>query len=162
MSASATSLAMSTARPGLAILWGGLICGAMDITAAFVVYGSFGLKPVPLLQGIAAGLLGPRAAEGGTATAALGLACHFTIAFLAAATFVGGSRVWDFPVRHFLVAGILYGPIVYFFMQLVVLPLSRARHNPFSMKFTIIGLVIHIFCVGLPIAIAARKFSGIY
>ena len=53
-----TSLALGTARPGLAILWGGLICGTMDITAAITVYGQFGLKPVPLLQGIAAGLLG--------------------------------------------------------------------------------------------------------
>jgi tetratricopeptide (TPR) repeat protein len=65
-----TSLALGTARPGLAILWGGLICGTMDITAAITVYGQFGLKPVPLLQGIAAGLLGPRAMQGGAATAA--------------------------------------------------------------------------------------------
>ena len=60
----------------MAILWGGLICGALDITAAFVVYGSFGLKQVTLLQGIAAGLLGPRSFEGGLPTAALGLFCH--------------------------------------------------------------------------------------
>ena len=32
-----------------AILWGGFACGALDITAAFVVYGYFGLKPVRLL-----------------------------------------------------------------------------------------------------------------
>ena len=40
-----------------ALLWGGLVCGALDITAAFLVYGAFGLSPIPLLQGIAAGLL---------------------------------------------------------------------------------------------------------
>jgi hypothetical protein len=120
-----------------------------------------GLKPAPLLQGIAAGVLGPRAFQGGASTALLGLACHFTVAFLAAATFVEITRLWDFPVRHFVVAGVLYGPIVYFFMQLVVLPLSNARHFPFSIKMMVIGLIIHIFCVGLPIAIAARKFSGI-
>jgi hypothetical protein len=153
-----TSLALGTSRPGLAILWGGLICGTMDITAAITVYGQFGLKPVPLLQGIAAGLLGPRAMQGGAATAALGLICHYTVAFLAAATFVGVARFWSFPVDHFIVAGILYGPIVYFFMQLVVLPLSNAHRRPFSMKMTIIGLIIHVICVGLPIAIAAQKF----
>jgi hypothetical protein len=38
------------------ILWGGLICGTMDIAAALVVYGHYGRKPIPLLQGIAAGL----------------------------------------------------------------------------------------------------------
>jgi hypothetical protein len=154
----ATTLALRTARPGLAILWGGLICGAMDITAAITVYGQFGAKPVPLLQGIAAGLLGPRAMQGGTAAALFGLACHFTVAFLAAATFVGVARFWSFPLDHFIIAGILYGPIVYFFMQLVVLPLSNARHFPFSVKMTIIGLIIHVICVGLPIAIAANKF----
>jgi hypothetical protein len=159
MNASATtSLALGTARPGLAILWGGLICGAMDITAAITVYGQFGLKPVPLLQGIAAGLLGPRSFQGGAATALLGLVCHFTVAFLAAATFVGVARFWSFPVDHFLIAGILYGPIVYFFMQLVVLPLSMVHQRPFSMKMTIIGLIIHVICVGLPIAIAANRF----
>jgi len=62
-------------RPGNAlpaILWGGLASGVLDITAAFVVYGRFGAKPIPLLQGIAGGLLGPRAFAGGLTTAGLG------------------------------------------------------------------------------------------
>jgi hypothetical protein len=103
-------------------------------------------------------LLGPRAFQGGAATAALGLACHFTVAFLAAATFVGVSRLWSFLIEHFIIAGIFYGPIVYFFMQLVVLPLSNAHRRPFSLKMMIIGLIIHIICVGLPISIATYKF----
>ncbi len=41
------------------IVWAGSICGAMDIAAALVVYGHDGLRPIPLLQGIARGLLGP-------------------------------------------------------------------------------------------------------
>lgn len=154
--------AISSARESgaaMAILMGGLACGAMDITAAFLVYGSYGLKPVPLLQGIAAGLMGPRAQQGGWVTAALGLACHFIIAFWAASAFVVVSRWWGFLTEHYIISGILYGPVVYFFMQLVVVPLSAARKYPFSVKFTIIGLVIHIICVGLPIAIMTRKFS---
>ena len=55
----------------LAVLWAGFACGVLDITAAFVVYGFFGAKPVPLLQGIASGLLGPKAFQGGLATALL-------------------------------------------------------------------------------------------
>src|ERR1700723_1258994 len=94
----------------MAILVGGLVCGAMDITAALVVYGSFGLKPVPLLQGIAAGLVGPRAHQGGWITAALGLACHFMIAFWAASAFVVVSRGWGFLIEHYIISGILYGP----------------------------------------------------
>jgi hypothetical protein len=49
----------------LGLLWAGSACGVLDITAALVVYGFFGLKPVRLLQGIASGLLGPRAFSGG-------------------------------------------------------------------------------------------------
>jgi hypothetical protein len=160
MSPSESPVSAGKSSAGLAILWGGLVCGAMDITAALLVYGSFGLKPMPLLQGIAAGLLGPRALNGGVPTAALGLFCHFVVAFFAASTFVMVSRWWGFLVQHFIVSGVLYGVIVYFFMQLVVLPLSAARKYPFSLKFTVIGIVIHIFCVGLPIAIATRKFSA--
>jgi len=133
----------------------------MDLTAVLTVYGSMGLKPMRLLQGIAAGLLGPRSFQGGATTAALGVLCHFTIAFLAATTFVAVSRGWGFLVEHYIISGILYGPIVYFFMQLVVLPLSAVRKNPFSLKLTVIGLIIHIICVGLPIAIATRKFSAL-
>jgi len=50
----------------LAIVWGGLVCGVLDITAALVVYGYFGLRPLRLLQGIAGGLLGPRTYGGGS------------------------------------------------------------------------------------------------
>lgn len=142
-----------------AILWGGFACGVLDITAAFVVYGAFGAKPIPLLQGIAAGLLGPSARNGGLATAALGLACHFVIAFSAAAVYYVLSRWLHFLVQQAIIAGALYGVAVYFFMNLVVVPLSAARKFPFSFKMMVIGVAIHIVCVGLPIAISVRRFS---
>lgn len=143
-----------------ALLWGGFTCGVLDITAAFVVYGLvYGVRPTPLLQGIASGLLGPRAFNGGTATAVLGLLCHFVIAFGAAAVYLAASRGLPFLVRHAVISGILYGPIVYFFMQCVVLPLSDYAHQPFSMRLMIIGVVIHIFCVGLPISLSISRFS---
>src|SRR5882757_2562045 len=143
----------------LAVVWGGLACGVLDITAALVVYGSMGAKPLRLLQGIAAGLLGPRTYGGGIATALLGLLCHFVIAFSAAAVFVTAGRLAPFLVRHAVLSGLLYGIAVYFFMSRVVVPLSAAARFPFSLKMMAIGVVIHIFCVGLPIALAARRFA---
>jgi hypothetical protein len=140
-----------------AILWAGLACGVCDITAALVVYGGFGIRPVPLLQGIASGLLGPRALEGGAATAALGLLLHFVIAFGAATVFVAVARRVPWLVENAAVAGPLYGIAVYFFMNRVVVPLSATRKFPFSLKFMVVGVVIHIFCVGLPIALATRR-----
>jgi hypothetical protein len=147
-------------RPTLkGIVWGGLVCGALDITAAFVVYGMFGAKPIPILQGIAAGVLGPRSSEGGYATAALGLFFQFVIAGGAAAVYYGIARVFPLVLQNALLAGIVYGPVVYFFMNRVVVPLSAARKFPFSLRMMLIGLAIHILCVGLPIAVAARRFA---
>lgn len=143
----------------MAILWGGLVAGILDITAALVVYGAFGLKPLRLLQGIAAGLLGMRSFSGGLATAFLGLICHFFIAFSAATVYFALSRRMPFLVRHFITSGALYGVAVYFFMNRIVVPLSNAVKYPFSVKMMLIAVVIHIFCVGLPISMAVHKFS---
>jgi hypothetical protein len=145
----------------LAVVWGGLACGVLDITAALLVYGYFGAKPLRLLQGIAGGVLGPRTYSGGVATALLGLACHFVIAFSAAAVYVAASRIMPFLVRHAVLSGALYGVAVYFFMNRIVVPLSAAAKFPFSLKMMLIGVVIHIFCVGLPIALAARRFAPV-
>jgi hypothetical protein len=153
--ATSTASALKS-QPVKAILLGGFACGTLDITAALIVYGQFGLKPLHLLQGIAAGVMGTRALAGGYATALLGLLLHFLIAYIAAAVYVTvGSRA-QFLVRHWLVSGPLYGVAVYFFMNRIVVPLSAARKYPFSMEMMIIGVIIHIFCVGLPIAFSAR------
>src|SRR5260370_18356751 len=87
-------------RVVLPLLWAGLACGILDITAALIVYGFFGLKPIRLLQGIASGLLGPQAFEGGLATALLGLLCHFLIAFTAATPSFSAHPVLPFPSAH--------------------------------------------------------------
>ena len=139
--------------------WAGLACGVLDITAALVVYGYLGAKPVPLLQGIASGLLGPKAFDGGLATALLGLLCHFVIAYGAATVYFVASRSIRILTNYAIVSGALYGVAVYFFMNGIVLPLSAAAKRPFSLKLLIIGLVIHIICVGLPISLSVRRFS---
>ena len=142
-----------------AVLAAGFACGVLDITAAFIVYGYFGAKPVPLLQGIASGLLGAKAFQGGLATALLGLFCHFVIAFGAATVYFVASRAIPFLAQNAVVSGALYGVAVYFFMNRIVVPLSAVAKRPFSMKLMIVGVVIHIFCVGLPISLSVRRFS---
>ena len=143
-----------------AIFWAGLVSGTLDITAAFIVYGYFGLKPMRLLQGIGGGLLGPRTFAGGLATAMLGLLCHFVIAFSAAAVYFAVSRRMLFLIEHAVVSGFLFGVAVYFFMNRIVVPLSAATKYPFSIKMMFIGVVIHMFCVGLPISLTVRRFSA--
>jgi hypothetical protein len=145
---------------GMAIVGAGLTCGVMDITAALVVYRSvYGVPPIHLLQGIAAGLLGRAAFQGGAATAVLGLFLQFVIALGAAAVYFALSRKISFLLDQAVVSGVLYGVAVYFFMQLVVVRFSAAVKYPFQLQLTTIGIVIHIFCVGLPIALMVRKYS---
>lgn len=158
--ASDVRVSVTLTKPLAAILWGGAIAGTLDITAAFLVYGRFGMKPIPLLQGIAAGLLGERSFAGGMATAALGLACQFFISFSAAVVYVLASGRLFFLLKHPLVSGALYGVAVYFFMNRVVVQLSAARKYHLTPELLLIGVTIHIFCVGLPIALATRRFSA--
>jgi hypothetical protein len=137
----------------------GLTSGVMDISAALIVYGAMGAKPLRLLQGIAGGVLGPRAYNGGVRTALLGLLLHFVIAFSAATLFFLASRFIRFLIDHAVLSGVLYGIAVYFFMNRVVVPLSAATKYPFSVKSMLIGVVIHIFCVGIPISLNIRKYA---
>src|SRR5436309_15419207 len=69
------------------------------------------------------------------------------------------SRAIPFLIQNAVVSGALYGVVVYFFMNRIVLPLSAAAKRPFSLKLMIIGVIIHIFCVGLPISLSVRRFS---
>src|SRR2546427_11979796 len=121
------------------ILWAGVVSGALDITAALIVYARFGAFSVRLLQGIASGLLGKDAFQGGLATAFLGLLCHFFIATSAAAVYYVASRRMAILVQHAVLSGASYGVGVYGLMQLVVIPLSASAPRPFSVHATIAG-----------------------
>ena len=132
-----TPASTGTSRAGPAILAAGLLCGTMDITAAFITWAPKGLSPVRLLQGIASGLLGPAAFRGGWATAALGLVLHFLIAFTAATVFYATSRRIVALLHHPWFAGVGYALVVYAFMYWVVMPLSRLRRGPVTLPYTV-------------------------
>jgi uncharacterized membrane protein YagU involved in acid resistance len=106
---------------------------------------------------IAAGLLGREAARaGGWPAALLGVFCHFLIATTAAAVYVVASRRLPALLRRPVPFGLAYGVAVFYFMQLVVLPLSRVGRAPFQLRGQLTGLVIHMLLIGLPIALWAR------
>ncbi|MGH9627014.1 MAG: hypothetical protein ACRD7E_01425 [Bryobacteraceae bacterium] len=141
------------------ILWGGLLCGVLDLTAALIHHGLRGVPPVRILQSIAAGLLGRAAYQGGAATAVLGTMLHFLIAFTAAAVYYVASRKLTVLIRRPLPAGLLYGIVVYLFMNFVVLPLSNLPRGPLTLQAFTIGVGIHMLFVGLPISYAVRRYS---
>jgi uncharacterized membrane protein YagU involved in acid resistance len=139
-----------------------LLAGCLDITAAFVEAGLEGKRPVYLLQVIAGGLLGMSSFQRGLATAALGAFFHFLIAFSAAAVFYAASRKWTLLTKHSILSGLLYGVVVYSFMNLVVLPLS-AYHATITHRPTITiarDVAVIMIMVGLPISLVVRKYSA--
>jgi hypothetical protein len=125
-----------------------------------VTWAPLGIRPAQILRGIASGLLGPKSFHGGWQTAALGAVLHFLIAGSAASLFYGASRKLRFLTRRPVVSGVLYGIAVYVFMYWVVMPLSAYHKPPFSIVATVIAIVTHIVCVGLPIALVVRRYSG--
>ena len=155
---------MAAPKPLQPILIGGLIAGVLDITYACVFsYFRSGRTPVFILQSVASGALGRDAYQGGTKTAALGLAFHFLIALIAAAVFVLASRALPFMTTHAIISGMIYGLCVYTIMNCVVLRVSaiHATTWPWSYPKSVLigGLLIHLFGIGLPIALVNRHYS---
>ena len=141
-----------------AILVGGSIAGALDITYALVFSGFRGVPPTRLLQSVASGLLGSAAFDGGVPTAALGLFLHFCIAFIWATIFCVATRRLPVLTRHAVISGILYGVFIYAMMNLVVLPLSAfPRKVTFVPIVVATGLLVHMFFIGVPISLATRR-----
>lgn len=162
MGVASATLSPGRPRPFGAILWGGLVAGAFDITYACVFfYFRSGTSPARVLQSVASGLLGANSFNGGFATAALGLALHFFIALTAAAVFYAASRKFRFLIRAAVVWGLIYGVLIYVVMNYIVIPLSAVppRAGPRPLIVFVTGLLVHMFLIGLPIALAVRRYS---
>jgi hypothetical protein len=138
-------------------LYGTLAVGILDIVDALVFFGMRGGPPIRILQSIAAGLLGRASFAGGWRTAALGLALHFFIALVVVLVFMLASRHLPVLARRAVVAGLAYGVAVYLTMTFVVVPASAAGGGGIpAWPVAVNGVLIHMFGVGLPAALAAR------
>ncbi len=154
---SQTELSGRAIRPklGLAIIVGGATAGILDAISAFLTYG-WGMP-----RGIASGLLGQQAFQGGAAIWILGLFLHFLIAFSAAAVYCLASLKLTFLRKNFVICGLIYGMMVFLFMSLVVVPLSAIHATrPLSLSELRHGIVMQMLIIGLPISISARFFAG--
>ena len=144
-----------------AILYGTLVVGTLDALDAIVFFGlRSGAQPLRIFQGIASGLLGPAARQGGLKAAALGVALHYFIAFGIVVTYFLVSRRVALLTRHPIICGLLYGLVAYAVMNLVVIPLSRIGGPAMPAAPVLVnGLLIHMFGVGLPAALFSRAAS---
>jgi hypothetical protein len=140
-----------------AILYGTLVVGTLDLIDAFVFFGlRSGTTPIRILQSIASGWLGRAAYAGGSSVAALGAATHYFIAFGIVATYVVCSKRVRLLARHPIPCGIVYGLLVYLFMNRVVIPLSAIGTATWpALPVLANGLLIHAFGIGIPSAVVA-------
>ena len=134
------------------MLWAGFAAGVGDTLLAIAL---FHVGPVRIYQSVAAGLVGRDSFQGGLASAALGMFLHFFIATTAAAVYVAASTRLKLLLTQPIPSGLAFGAAVYFFMNVVVVPLSRAaRGGGFVFSWPL--MVGHALLVGLPIALVAR------
>ena len=151
------------------VLYATLLVGVLDITAACINLGvAYGFGPLRVLKGVAGGLLGRSALEGGFATAALGLAMHFTMALTITTIFYALSRRLPLPQKLWgvVAVGLLYGAAVFAVNNFATAPfLSWVRslylHTPILFKPPMgwWQLIIHLCCVGLPIALVMHRYA---
>lgn len=142
------------------IVTAGLVAGALDITYAFIIWGFQGVTPLRIGRSIASGLIGREAAvAGGAATGMLGLLLHFIMATIIAAIYYGAARNIRLLVDKAVPCGIAYGLATYGVMNYVVMPLSAIHSigdsGPAYIRIT--GILVHMFLIGLPIALITRR-----
>jgi hypothetical protein len=137
----------------------GLVAGTLDLTASAALFVWKGGSLEKILQFIASGALGARSFEGGKKTAAAGIGFHFFIALCVAAVYYFLCLRIPLIAADPVMTGILYGLGVHLIMSLVVVPLSAAPRRPFSVVTFLTQAVIHMFLVGLPIALIVQYLS---
>ena len=143
-----------------AIVLGGLIAGFCDLTYAMTYYAMHGVAAIRIPQSIASGVLGSASFKGGWKTAAFGVLLHFFTAFCAAGFYYAASRKLRLLLRWAPIAGMLYGAAIFFFMRRVVIPLSAVPHPKSPPHFIWTDFMVHVFLIGLPIALLARHYGA--
>ena len=142
----------------IAALIGGAIAGTLDIVYAFIWWAMNNRDPVWVLQSVATGWLGRASFQGGIPAAALGLVSHYAICVAAAATYGAAVQGSNWIRSHWVCGGIVFGILVYLFMNFVVIPISAAPFGPsWTARAFIQGFISHALLVGLPIAWTWRR-----
>ena len=144
----------------MAILATGLLAGFLDGLSAVVnhlIQG--GRAPQRIFKYIASGVLGPSALAGGTMMVVTGVCFHMAIAMIWTIIFFLVAQRLPLLRRNAVAVAVGYGLFVWCVMNLVVLPLSAGppRTTAMPMVVLVTGLLVHMFGIGLPIALAARS-----
>jgi hypothetical protein len=135
----------------------GAATGLIVLVPVLILQLARGIGVVPEMQLAASSLMGMAAYAGATGLI-LGTLLHFFVSIVPALAYsLVASRL---PVVHRLawIAGPVLGLIVFFFMGMVVLPHSAfATPASVSPMPYVPALLIHMFALGLPIALIVRR-----
>lgn len=162
MTAHSSVISPSTSARTTWVRWlvvGWLVAATCDICyATGFSYLYRGTAPSRILQSVASGVLGQDAYQGGASTAALGLGLHYLNALIITCIFFAAASLIPALLRRPVVIGLLYGLVVYGVMNYVVIPLSRIGPRPTPpTPIWATGVLVHMFFIGLPIVLAARR-----
>ena len=139
-----------------AVLIGGMVAGVLDIGAAAAINRK---GPLAILRGIASGLLGPKALNGGTLTSAWGFLLQLAMSIVIAAIY-GLASLW-LPIlaRMWIATGLAYGVGVFVVMTYIVVPLSAAPSRPLPGISKIAKDLLAMLGFGLIIAYSVHRVS---
>jgi hypothetical protein len=143
------------------ILLGGFFAGLADFiypTVRTVMAGKSWMQP---WKGVASGLLGQPARDGGIEMVVLGAALHWFICLSAAAIlYLVVSRVKWLP-RQWIALAVIHGIAVLLVMNYVILPLSAIGRGIYPLEQLHVHAFWHIVLVGLPTAFfVSRALKG--
>jgi uncharacterized membrane protein YagU involved in acid resistance len=145
-------------------LTAGLIAGALDIVAACLhAYLKNDTPPMQVLRGVASGAFDPKTFSSPALLALCGLLIHFFIAISFTFFFFFLARQIPSLVKYPIPIGIIYGLFVWATMRFIILPyVSRLNPKPIvgqeAIKNAAIAAAIIVICVGIPVALLARKY----
>jgi hypothetical protein len=153
MNTTAESIPTSNYQPAPSrlVLLGGFLAGLVDFiypTVTTVMAGGPWTRP---WKGVASGLLGPSAHQGGLEMVALGAGLHWFINIVAAFVLYGVVRKLRFLPRQWLVLAVIHGIAVLLAMNYVILPLSAIGRGIYPLDQLHVHAFWHIVLVGLPV-----------
>ena len=145
-------------RTAAILLIGALVIGTLDSVYAMMFWHfKAGVTPTRIFQSVAAGFYGKASFTGGARTAVVGAALHYFISLCIVLVYWLASRRFRALTDRPILGGAIYGVLVYFVMNYVVIPLSATQRGKFLFSWVALTTVVHAFLIGVPAALASRR-----
>ena len=137
-----------------------LLCGALDAVYASVLALARAGDVGEVWRGVASGPFGAAASNWGASGVIAGIVVHFAIMAAMTAVALVLFRKTPLADANPWLAGTLYGLALYCVMYGIVLParFGAPFPNPDKLKLAL-GLIPHVFLVGIPMALILRRPS---